>query len=252
MSVNLGTCALDSSAPGIQAPIWYRLHSEREGICEALLREAEMNSLLDGMRDPSGGSATWHRELLQARLRKIDDALDRLMSGSYGNCCTCGRWVEDTKLAFDPAVAFCVECWQREQTQVVSSRSIGGNPRRTSPHALEVPGTTGPTENGVSLKTLSAFDTVWVRTLNSEYRIFFLDPMMGRALVEGGPHFVEPVEAIVSGSSAGGLNFQPGRIAVGFRMEVWINGRVVITSPVESVTVEHFNSEVESTLPGKF
>jgi DnaK suppressor protein len=62
-------------------------------------------------------TANWHRELLQARLRRIDDALDRLMSGSYGNCSNCGRWIEDTKLEFDPTIAFCIGCWERMQTK---------------------------------------------------------------------------------------------------------------------------------------
>lgn len=43
---------------------WNLLHGEREDICEALLA--------DGSKE--------RKELLQARLRKIDDALDRLMS----------------------------------------------------------------------------------------------------------------------------------------------------------------------------
>ena len=45
---------------------WNRLHGEREDICEALLQ--------DGPKE--------RKDLLQARLRKIDDALDRLMSSS--------------------------------------------------------------------------------------------------------------------------------------------------------------------------
>ena len=81
--------------------VWNRLHSEREDVCEALLKA------------PS--DTNWHRELLQSRLRKLDNALDRLMSGSYGNCSKCGRWIEDTKLAFDPAVEFCIDCWKRRQ-----------------------------------------------------------------------------------------------------------------------------------------
>ena len=45
---------------------WNDLHSEREDICEALVKE----------------NFTERKELLQARLRKVDDALDRLMSSS--------------------------------------------------------------------------------------------------------------------------------------------------------------------------
>lgn len=45
---------------------WNRLHSEREDICEALLK----------------ANPDERKKLLQARLRKVDDALDRLMSSS--------------------------------------------------------------------------------------------------------------------------------------------------------------------------
>jgi DnaK suppressor protein len=102
--------------------VWNRLHSEREDICEALLKEGakdfETRAGAQAMsKDDAMRTGNWHRELLQARLRKIDDALDRLIAGSYGNCCKCGRWIEDTKLDFDPAIAFCIDCWQRVQTQ---------------------------------------------------------------------------------------------------------------------------------------
>ena len=45
---------------------WNRLHGEREDICEALLKD----------------SPNERKESLQARLRKVDDELDRLMSSS--------------------------------------------------------------------------------------------------------------------------------------------------------------------------
>ena len=92
--------------------VWNQLRGEREDICEALLRDYRPYS---EPRAAVAKTANWHRELLQSRLRKIDDALDRLMSGSYGDCCNCGRWIEDTKLAFDPAIAYCTECWQERQ-----------------------------------------------------------------------------------------------------------------------------------------
>lgn len=101
-------------------PVWNKLHSEREEVCEVLLKESSSRYAVEtasGMLDQSATeSENWHKNLLQARLHKIDDALDRLMTGAYGNCCHCGRWIQDTKLDFDPAVAFCVECWERMQT----------------------------------------------------------------------------------------------------------------------------------------
>jgi RNA polymerase-binding transcription factor DksA len=90
--------------------VWHRLHSEREDICEALLKEVVPENEA-GIRN-----ASWHQELLQARLRKVDEALDQLMAGKYGECRKCGKWIEDTKLDFDPAIAFCLDCWQRMQT----------------------------------------------------------------------------------------------------------------------------------------
>lgn len=51
---------------GMEGNVWNRLHGEREEICEALLKE-EIES---------------RRKIMQARLRSVDDALDRLMS--YG------------------------------------------------------------------------------------------------------------------------------------------------------------------------
>ena len=116
MSANLNTPAIDR--PYSHGSVWRRLHSEREDICEALLRESEPASAKPDAPEAATQANTgkWHVELLQARLRKVDDALDRVMSGSYGDCVKCGRWIEDTKLDFDPAIAFCVECWQRLQT----------------------------------------------------------------------------------------------------------------------------------------
>ena len=46
--------------------LWNSLHSEREELCEALVKE----------------QIEVKRHLLQARLRSIDDSLDRLMSGT--------------------------------------------------------------------------------------------------------------------------------------------------------------------------
>jgi hypothetical protein len=80
---------------------WNRLHGEREDICEALLKD-------------DGPFLEERQEMLQARLRTVDNALDRLMSGSYGNCSRCGRAIDDTRLEIDPALAHCLTCWGRE------------------------------------------------------------------------------------------------------------------------------------------
>lgn len=219
--------------------VWNRLHSEREDICEALLKEYRLGSESScennaACKEEAASTAFWHRELLQSRLRKIDDALDRLMSGSYGNCSKCGRWIEDTKLEFDPAVAFCLECWAHELKRLGSERSAAESQQNTS---------------GVAIETLAPFDTIRIRTQNSDYRIFLLDPKTGRAIVQGGSHFVEPLDAIVNGSVGADYIPKPGWIGVGCRLEMMTNQGIASTSPVQSIDVDHqFAVEPESVV----
>jgi hypothetical protein len=186
-------------------------------------------------------AANWHRELLQARLHKIDDALDRLISGRYGHCVECGRAIEDAKLRFDAAIAFCVECWQRQQTQnraatFVSEESEAEKP--TTSASLNDGLKISSSLPGVALETLQRFDTVQVETANSHYRIFVLDPRTGRALVEGGRYFVEPMEALILGSNIQGSPLGRGWIGIGLRIEMWVEGKLASISPVKSIHVQ--------------
>ena len=187
--------------------VWNRLHGEREEICEALLKD-------------SGPLEEGRTEVLQTRLRKVDDALDRLMAGSYGNCSTCGRSIDDSRLDIDPALALCLDCWGREH----SSDDL---PPQFRSHC------------DLPLASLNPFDTIRLRTYNSDYRILMLEPETGRALVEGGSYLVEPGEAFLRGSAVPGSLFRAGEICVGCRLEMWIDERVFITSPVKSVEVLH-------------
>ncbi|HKR61067.1 MAG TPA: hypothetical protein VJS64_15210 [Pyrinomonadaceae bacterium] len=234
MSANLNTHKVEDPLGQSGGQIWNRLHSEREDVCEAIIKEP-----LAGFAPGQDATANWHLGLLQARLRKVDDALDRLMSGSFGDCCKCGRWIEDTKLAFDPAVAFCVECWEREQRQL----NTGPLSKTQSVARKEAISSCERNEAGdgdLALDSLSRFDTIFVRTRNSEYRVLVLDPHTGRSLVEGG-HFVEPLDATIFGSIRNG-DFRCGLIGIGDRMEMWVNDQQVSTSPVQSFRVEHRRS----------
>lgn len=121
MSNNPNILAIDNPVDTADGLVWHRLHSEREDICEALVKDngpgREASAAARRTNPDAIQGANWRRELLQARLRKVDDALDRLMAGSYGNCSKCGQWIEDTKLDFDPAIAYCLRCWERMQTE---------------------------------------------------------------------------------------------------------------------------------------
>ncbi|HEV8428804.1 MAG TPA: TraR/DksA C4-type zinc finger protein [Pyrinomonadaceae bacterium] len=188
--------------------VWNRLHSEREELCEALLKDT--GPLVEGRKG-----------LLQTRLRKIDDALDRLMAGSYGNCSECGRSLDDNRLDVDPALALCLDCWSRE------------HPKDNQP-APEF-----RSQCDLPLESLNKFDTILLRTHNSDYRILLLDPKTGRGLVEGGTYLLEPSEALLKGSAVPGSDFRAGEICVGCRVEMWVDDGVFITSPVKSVDVLH-------------
>ena len=67
MNENRTTKLVEIPIGGYGGFLWNRLHGEREDICETLLKDG----------------ADERRQLLQARLRKVDDALDRLMSEPY-------------------------------------------------------------------------------------------------------------------------------------------------------------------------
>jgi hypothetical protein len=91
---------------------------------------------------------------------------------------------------------------------------------------------------GVELATLRPFDTIVVRTSNSCYRIFVLDPETGRAIFAGGRHFVEPAEAVVIGSSDESDALRTGWIGVGHRIEAFVGDKFVRTSEVQSLNIE--------------
>jgi RNA polymerase-binding transcription factor DksA len=235
MTTNEQIHLLEIPVGGRDGLIWNRLHSEREDICEALIQDGRIAFGADLSREVTAAVTTenLHQELLQARLLKIDDALDRVMSGSYSHCARCNLPIEEAGLKFDPATQLCLSCHESSQPRVppVLQESIEGGPK---------PGTT-PTQEEVNFARLESFDTILVRTLNSDYRILLLDPKTGRALVEGGQYFIEPGEAWLSGSTFHDSPFKPGSIAVGNRLEMWVANNFVRTSRVQSVTVEHPN-----------
>jgi hypothetical protein len=109
-----------------------------------------------------------------------------------------------------------------------------------------------PILEGVALITLKACDMIHVRTHNSVYKIFMLDPESGRALAQGGAYFTEPVEVTVSGSTFGGCMLKVGWLGVGFRMEIYVNGQRTVTSPVQTLRVERVDLGVDQFDSGDF
>jgi hypothetical protein len=92
---------------------------------------------------------------------------------------------------------------------------------------------------GMALQNLKPCDTIHMRTCNSDYDIFLLEPESGRVLVKGGECFAQAMEATVSGSTIGGSMLMLGWLGVGLRVEFNANGRHIVTSPVQELRVEH-------------
>jgi RNA polymerase-binding transcription factor DksA len=222
---------------GHEGNIWNRLHSEREDICEAMAKaltpNARKSSAFKRSKLSDTNIASARRQLMEWRLRKVDDALDRLMSGSFGHCSKCGKPIDESKLDLDPAMAFCTDCWVQVQEgpgtpavecSVDKADSISRHEDLTE---------------GIALETQRPYDTICIQTNNSDYRIMLLDPKSGRALVQGGRYFSEPIEATVLGSSTRSSAFRAGWIGVGFRIEVWAEDKLFSTSAVKAIQVEH-------------
>jgi hypothetical protein len=78
MSANPNTQVLHNPVGRNDGSGWHRLHSEREDICEALLKEfrpglATQVGFAGMSKANATGTENFRRELLHARLRKIDD-----------------------------------------------------------------------------------------------------------------------------------------------------------------------------------
>jgi hypothetical protein len=93
---------------------------------------------------------------------------------------------------------------------------------------------------GISLREIEPLTTIVVRTHNSCYRILITHDTT--AIVRGGAFFPEPTPARIDGSGLGGTLLKVGWIGIGLRMEIFSDGRRIITSPVRDVTLERASS----------
>jgi hypothetical protein len=190
--------------------LWNQLQDERQEICAGMLHG----------KTPPDKSQQSCIELMQSRLTQIDDTLDRLSSGLFGYCKTCGTALDEQRPEFDVTVSECAMC---ESVKRETEESDGFD--------------------GMAISTRQPFDVIHVQTSHSSYRFLLIDPGTGRSLVEGGKFFSEPTEATILGSSTRSAAFRSGWIGVGFRLELWAADQLISTSAVLSVRVERSITE---------
>ena len=96
---------------------WNWLQNLKEEVSLDLLREGPLcRSEILGLREGEESRANawdieWlHRAQLEARLREIVDAQDRLLDGTYGKCVECGEQIAPGRLLADPAAQLCLKC----------------------------------------------------------------------------------------------------------------------------------------------
>jgi RNA polymerase-binding transcription factor DksA len=117
----------EMSLPG-SCETWEWLQSQKADITRAILSDGPLcHEPVDAMLE-SEASEEYGREVecqyrghLEARLREITEAQDRLMDGTYGRCRDCGVEIEKRRLASDPAAACCVNCQESAEVEVVYS-----------------------------------------------------------------------------------------------------------------------------------
>ena len=87
---------------------------------------------------------------------------------------------------------------------------------------------------GLSIERLEPGAKVTVRTRHSRYEVSILDSRRHLVLICGGV-FAAPTVVRLSGATLGGSALKLGWVLVGFRMELGLGSRRIISSPVLSV-----------------
>lgn len=96
--------------------------------------------------------------------------------------------------------------------------------------------------DGCQIDELQAFQPLTVLTRNHVYEIVVLDGREGRVRVRGGQFFPEWREAHLAGCSLGGSFLKLRGIYAGFGMELHIDGDVIVTSPVQRLTLAQYET----------
>ena len=112
----------ESPLPG---ELWELLQGEKELVAGEIISDGPLRHATASIneREPWDDAAEImrrrHRGTLDARLRELNDAQDRLIDGGYGLCADCGASITASRLKADPAASLCINCQQVAEGEVV-------------------------------------------------------------------------------------------------------------------------------------
>ena len=95
---------------GLQAELQAQELATREDSRPIGLDQARVGRLsrMDAMQAQEMAQETARRRTRQ--LVEVDGALQRIESGDYGHCFSCGEEIDVRRLEVDPAITRCIEC----------------------------------------------------------------------------------------------------------------------------------------------
>lgn len=84
-------------------------NAELKQTLQLMLRERQVSRSAQAGEDPADVDPTVARVRAREAM-EIEDALEKLMSGTYGECSKCGGLIEEARLKARPFATHCVDC----------------------------------------------------------------------------------------------------------------------------------------------
>ncbi len=88
--------------------------SEDEATVEADQQRLGRLSRADALQNQAMSQETLRRR--RQEFVRIEDALERIEEGDYGQCLECGKLVAPARLEVDPSAALCIDCANKAES----------------------------------------------------------------------------------------------------------------------------------------
>jgi len=104
--------------------LWELLQAEKESIAHEIIADGPLRHNATSFNecepwdDADEQMLRRHRDILETRLRELNDAQDRLIDGGYGVCSDCRKKINEKRLQADPAASLCIACQQLAEREL--------------------------------------------------------------------------------------------------------------------------------------